>query len=450
MKGEEAMSLVSELMTALMFEQFQVDENSCELDQKTETLETKIQQALDVDSPAQFRDIWEESKMLQADIMKSFTEWKVTESTENAEYWSLFLDELYPLLRDLTHSIHQADWNLFISVLRRCMPLFFGFGRTNYCRWGSLFLEDCLDLQRKFPGIYKCFKDGGWVMYHTLRQGSAVGFDMALEKCYNKPAKVAGGIIGMTRQKEAVAVWNLLKHEKDLHVAQLLEWCNLADKDDSELSLHHEFNPSSTKVSHDRTKMLLSYIKSINNPFSTGTRLQNIATGAEIPKDAVIGLLGCLETGERSYQEFVRTRLQDKEMHLHDTIPTNRKTVFVKPTSTPPSSVKKSTKDAAETIRYIDYARERGYSMADLLKYELTSTSHFLTTECKDGIKLKKSDKASLARELVNQLSLEHRNVQSDAQMIVVDFMALVRRLPVKKIGLHTFGELATGSEYNN
>ena len=32
--------------------------------------------------------------------------------------------------------------------------------------------------------------DGGWVMCHTLRHGSAVAFDMAIEKCYNKPAKV--------------------------------------------------------------------------------------------------------------------------------------------------------------------------------------------------------------------------------------------------------------------
>ena len=32
-------------------------------------------------------------------------------------------------------------------------------------------------------------------------------------------------------------------------------------------------------------------------------------------------------------------------------------------------------KDAAETIRYIDYARERGYSMLELLKFELTCTS---------------------------------------------------------------------------
>ena len=99
-------------------------------------------------------------------------------------------------------------------------------------------------------------------------------------------------------------------------------------------------------------------------------------------------------------------------------------------------------KNAAETIKYIDYARERGYSMLELLKYELTSTSHFLTTECKDGIRLKKPDKASLSRELVNKLPEESRNDKCDAQMTVVDFMTLVRKLPMKQMGLGTFGQL--------
>ncbi|KAG1649147.1 hypothetical protein GQR58_029262 [Nymphon striatum] len=224
----------------------------------------------------------------------------------------------------------------------------------------------------------------------------------------------------------------------------LLEWCNLGDKDDSELSLHHEFNPSSTKIGHVRAKTLLDYIKSINNPFDAGIRLQNISTGADIPQEVVDGLFECLEIGEKSYEEFVKTRFQNKEKHLHDTIPTNRKTVFVKRISTPSTAkISMAKKDAAETIRYINYARERGYSMLELLKYELTSTSQFLTTECKDGIKLKKPDKASLARELVSHLPQETRNVKSDAQMTIVDFMALVRKLPMKKMGLHTFEELA-------
>ena len=113
-------------------------------------------------------------------------------------------------------------------------------------------------------------------------------------------------------------------------------------------------------------------------------------------------------------------------------------------TSTPATAKKSmAKKDAAETIRYIDYARERGYSMLELPKYELTSTSQFLTTECKDDIKLKKPDTASLTRKLVSQLPQETRNVKSDAQMTIVDFMALVCKLPMKKMGLHTFGELA-------
>ena len=138
-------------------------------------------------------------------------------------------------------------------------------------------------------------------------------------------------------------------------MAQLLEWCNLGDKDDSELSLHHEFNLSSTKNGHDRAKTLLDYIKSINNPFGAGIRLQNISTGADIPQEVVDGLFECLEIVEKSYQEFVETIFQDKEKHIHDRIPSNRKTVFVKRTSTSATAKKSmAKKDAAETLTMLD------------------------------------------------------------------------------------------------
>ena len=81
--------------------------------------------------------------------------------------------------------------------------------------------------------------------------------------------------------------------------------------------------------------------------------------------------------------------------------------------------------------------------------YELTSTSQFLISECKDDIKLKKPDKASLSREIVSQLPQETRNVQSDAQMTIVDFMALVRKLPMKMMDLHTFGEVSDSLSNN-
>ena len=73
----------------------------------------------------------------------------------------------------------------------------------------------------------------------------------------------------------------------------------------------------------------------INNPFSTHMTVNNISTGAEIHQSIVDGLIHCLEIGEKSYQDFVQRRFQNKEKNLHYTIPTNRKTVFAKHSRSP-------------------------------------------------------------------------------------------------------------------
>ena len=92
-----------------------------------------------------------------------------------------------------------------MSSIQRSLPLFFGYGKTNYSRWGPIFYEDCMDLKRKFPLIYESFINGGFVVHRT-RLGSGTPMDQALEQIYNKPAKGASGIIGITRRKEAVAL----------------------------------------------------------------------------------------------------------------------------------------------------------------------------------------------------------------------------------------------------
>mgnify|MGYP002804435058 CR=1 FL=1 len=81
--------------------------------------------------------------------------------------------------------------------------------------------------------------DGGFVV-NGDRKGSGVPFDQALEQCYNRPAKVSGGIIGVTRKKDAVALWDIIKHKKDQYV-QLLK---MDEETEGELSLHHDFNYS--------------------------------------------------------------------------------------------------------------------------------------------------------------------------------------------------------------
>ena len=94
-----------------------------------------------------------------------------------------------PVLRDLTRSHREGNWQLHLSAVRRALNLFFAFDRTNYNRWVPLYYEDCVALEKNFPAIYALFSQGGFVVRHTLKCGSGVPMDQVLEKEYNKPAK---------------------------------------------------------------------------------------------------------------------------------------------------------------------------------------------------------------------------------------------------------------------
>ena len=157
--------------------------------------------------------------------------------SQSFRYWITYVSDLFPILRDLTNSLRSGDWILYLSAVEWATSLFFFFGRTNYCRWTPLFLQDCYKLEEKFPLHYDSYMNGGFVV-NTTKKGSGVPFDQALEQQYSRPAKVSGGIIGVTRKKEAVALCGIIKHKKDQYVDLLKR----NDYIQGELSLHHEFN----------------------------------------------------------------------------------------------------------------------------------------------------------------------------------------------------------------
>ena len=73
----------------------------------------------------------------------------------------------------------------------------------------------------------------------------AVPMNQALEKAYKKPAEVQDVIVGFTRRKEAVAQFNLIRHEKAKISAFLRSISHLIMQD--EYTLHREFSDSITK-----------------------------------------------------------------------------------------------------------------------------------------------------------------------------------------------------------
>ena len=59
---------------------------------------------------------------------------------------------------------------------------------------------------------------------------------------YNFTSKAIGGIISVTRQKKSVALWDIIKHEKDLYMSFMKDAVSIGEQGGELNSLHHEFN----------------------------------------------------------------------------------------------------------------------------------------------------------------------------------------------------------------
>ena len=200
--------------------------------------------------------------------------------------------------------------------------------------------------------------------------------------------------------------------------------------EDDEYSLHHEFSNSITEADDKCIRLIFDYISNCGNPFKTegSYPITNIVTNAQLDAESNAFLLQCLTMGEAACDGFYKSRLEDKTAKLFDTIPKTRKSKR-STANAPKLDIKKET---VSFMRYIDYARLRNYDIKNLLQYELTTTSFSLT---KEGY-LRKPQKSDLSTELKRLLSgrcLESLPAVVDKRMLIIDFMAYARKVPVKK-----------------
>lgn len=362
--------------------------------------------------------------------------------SENFKYWSFFLDELYPILRDLTQSFRKGDWGLHTSAIVRSLPLFFAFDRPNYSRWAPIYYEDCLELESKLPELYNHFVDGGFVACQSKRCGSSLPQDQFLEKAYNRPAKVAGGIIGMTRRKENVAKWELNKHEKDKYIDFLT--IQTKTSDENEFSVHYEFSPSVTSSDFSCVGLLITWITEHNqnpfNPSSPCLQHRSIFTGCIISHELTSYLLDSISKGKLLYKSYVEERLleTDKQLPLQTKISQSFSKVM-KSINKSDQPIK-SQEESNRFLRTVEVAFERGYSLQLLLCSEITKIPLYLFSG--DGL-FKKTQKADLGK-MLKSYSKENECIVERNEVVIFDFMAQARKVPIKKLNFITFKDLAS------
>ena len=263
------MLILCEALHRLQIEQFLLNADGSKYDQLWQRLQDLELSILKPDNLNEVPNLWIECKELGTTFTSDLEYFISQASTYNTQfrYWSIFLDELIPVINDLTLSFRESNSLLYLSALRRSVPLSFAFDRTNYSRWVPLYYNNCILLEETFSDLFEGFMKGDFTVKLSKRKCSAIPVDQALEKEYNKNAKGKGGIIGFTREKEVVAKWNIIKHEKMQYFKFLSNLCNLSS--DSEYSLHHEYSASSITEDWVHVTDMYLYLKERINLFSS-------------------------------------------------------------------------------------------------------------------------------------------------------------------------------------
>ena len=264
-------------------------------------------------------------------------------------------------------------------------------------------------------------------------------FDQALEQCYNRPAKVSGGIIGVTRKKDAVALWGIIKHKQD----QFVDILKKKNDVHGELLLHHDFNPSTATMIVWMVRDIEEYLLKVFNPLQDQAALKNALTGEIVTSVKVDKLICCIKEGRNACAKYINEWLGKRSVSIHSTI---SKVKFNSPKTTMNLDIKADIND--ETIKalmFIECWCHRGFTIEELLQHEITKSAFFLVN--KDDY-LKKSVNSQLRTELLKLCPLvDKKGPETSPQTyaIVIDVMALVRKVTLKKYEppVKTFNDFA-------
>uniref|UniRef100_A0ABD2W9L6 Uncharacterized protein n=1 Tax=Trichogramma kaykai TaxID=54128 RepID=A0ABD2W9L6_9HYME len=278
----------------------------------------------------------------------------------------------------------------------------------------------------EFDKIILCL--GG---FHMIKVAfTCIATDQALEQTINRTSNTSGGIIDITRKKEAVAVWNLTFHEF-LAANNFLKEITYFNNNDTELCTHEEFSKS--YKSEDAVQAILQLMESKNiNPFVEGPQpLRNLVTEQLTHTSIRPKLLNIFNDGLQLYEQFIDERFISKSKPLN--APTKRfnlpdfKTI-PKSEKTKPKTQKISS---AESQRIVELARERNFPMEKLLSSELTTQNPLFD---ENGFCTEYEDKSKLVQELEkieNYYELQKMDSNEDT-CLLVDVMSIAKEINFK------------------
>ena len=127
-RGIRWMTISSQVLYTLVFGQFLFLGNDTK---QVNQLVTELSQLILNANIQSLRTEW--GKLLSKISFMGLQNFRENEKMKNKQfvYWNNFIEKVFPVLRDLTRSHKEGNWQLHLSSIQRVLPLVFAFNRTN-------------------------------------------------------------------------------------------------------------------------------------------------------------------------------------------------------------------------------------------------------------------------------------------------------------------------------
>ena len=224
------------------------------------------------------------------------------------KYWFMLLEAIQILL-ECIRAERSGNWNAHLASQCNMLPYLFCTNRQNYSRWLPVYLLEMLvdipeDMNERFEGGEFTFR------FRPNTSFNGIWTDMAVEKTVIRDSKSDGGVVGLTRKKEALLRWYLSRHIMGRYSHVVKTRAGLVSTDGDPVV---KVSNSSLQKDEDDVNTLMNHITThMSNPFDTDTDdvLINISTGLQASDEVKASLTGAVDTGKKRMESFVRSNLE--------------------------------------------------------------------------------------------------------------------------------------------
>ena len=119
-------------------------------------------------------------------------------------FWSNFLS-MVELLLAFIRATREGNWELHLASFREILPFFFALNHFNYARYGAYYFCTIKELASTHPTVHRQLTQGQFgVQLSNKNPFAKIPEDQSIEETINKSSKIPGGIVGKSRNPEAV------------------------------------------------------------------------------------------------------------------------------------------------------------------------------------------------------------------------------------------------------